>query len=29
MIDSLTMHHEQVIIHRIDSIEAIEYPDFN
>lgn len=29
MIDSLTMHHEQVIIHRIDSIEVIEYPDSN
>lgn len=29
MIDSLTTHHGQVIIHRIDSIEAIECPDAN
>lgn len=27
MIDSLTIHHGQVIIHRIDTIEAVEYPN--
>ena len=27
MIDSLTTHHGQVIMHRFDSIEAVEYPN--